>query len=341
MINRLELARAFKALLPGVENDSTASSDIFIFDGKWVKTGNARISISYPFPADTGVSGGVKARELYKILMKMSDESVTLETEEDSISIKDSVTNLRLNIIKDETTDRIIGNKKLQRIEWSKIPDNFLSSIMLCMFSTSPDQNSGIWNTVYVNGKDVVSSDNVRVSWAKLTKKMPDFMLPVASIVEILKMEPTNYFIDSAWAHFQNEKRGIVLSTRLVLGDYPIDDIKALFEKDEESKEYTLPNELSRSLGRVSILSYKDGGYIDLHYDDKDGYLMVKGERDFASITDKIKIPRNSFPAKRHLHVTPEFLTDIMAKTKSFKLIGNVLLFEAERYKHIVALYIK
>jgi hypothetical protein len=172
-----------------------------------VKTGNTKLSISYPFPSDTGIAGGVKARELYKILMKMSDETVTLENEENIIIIKDSVTNLRLNVIQDETTDRIINNKKLQRIAWEKIPENFAKSLALCMFSTSPDQNSGVWNTVYVNGKDMVSTDNVRVSWARLTKKMPEFMLPISSIVEVLKMEPTEYFIDSAWAHFQNKNK--------------------------------------------------------------------------------------------------------------------------------------
>jgi len=340
MISRLELLKAFKTLLPGVDSTNpTTMSDIFIFDGRWVKTGNNKLSISYPFPSDTGISGGVKAKELYKILAKMTDETVEMENVESTIIIKDRITNLTLNLIQDETTDRIIRNKKLQRIAWEKIPENFCKCLMLCMFSTSSDQNSGVWNTVYINGKDMVSTDNVRVSWAKLDKKMPEFMLPVSSIVEVLKMEPNNYFIDSAWAHFQNEKNGIILSTRLVIGEYPIDDLKVLFDKETDAKEYVFPEDLQKSLSRVSVLSYKDG-YIDLYYDDKNGYLIVKGEREFASIKDKIKISRGTFPVKKRLHIAPDFLIDILPKTKNFKLAGNVILFEIENYKHIIALYI-
>ena len=340
MISRIELLKAFKTLLPGVDSSNpTTMSDIFIFDGRWVKTGNNKLSISYPFPSDTEISGGVKARELYKILSKMSDETVEMKNDEGSIIVKDSVTSLTLNLIQDETTDRIINNKKLQRIAWEKIPENFLHSLLLCMFSTSSDQNSGIWNTVYVNGKDMVSTDNVRISWARIKKSMPEFMIPVSSIVELLKMEPTNYFIDSAWAHFQNENSGVILSARLVIGDYPIDDIKVLFDKETDSKEYTFPESLSKSLGRVSVLSYKDG-YIALYYDDKNGHLIVKGEREFASIKDKIKIPRGTFPLKKRMHIAPDFLSDILSKTNTFKLAGNVVLFQIDNYIHIIALYV-
>lgn len=340
MIKRQELINAFKALMPGVDSTNTTTmSDIFIFDSKWVKTGNTKISISYPFPSDTGVEGGVKARELYKILLKMSDEAVTLALEEGVLLLKDSVTNLKLNVVQDETTDRIIGNKKLKRIAWEEIPSNFLKSINLCMFSTSPDQNSGVWNTVYINGKDMVSTDNVRVSWARLKAKMDEFMIPLSSIVEVLKLSPTHYSIDSTWAHFKNEKEGVILSARKVIGDYPIEDLKELFERETDSKEYSFPEDLAKSLNRVSILSYKDG-YIELSYDDKNGYLVVKGEREFASIKDKIKISRGSFPANKKMHISPDFLNDILPRTRSFKISGNVVLFEIENYKHLIALYV-
>lgn len=340
MINRLELVEALKALLPGVETSASTTSDIFIFDGKWIKTGNTKLSISYSFPSDTNISGGVKAKELYKILTKMSDEAVTLKNQNDtSLLIKDSITKLQLNFIQDEVTDRIINNKKLARITWEKLPDNFSTNLNLCMYSAAQDQNNGIWNTVYINGKDMVSTDNVRVSWAHLKKAMPEFMLSVNAIVEILKLEPTEYCIDSTWAHFKNSKKNIIFSTRLVMAEYPIQDLKDLFEKETSSKEYVFPEALTKSLSRVSVLSYKDG-YIDLSYDEKEGALIVKGEREYASIKDKIKISRGTFPSKKVLHIAPEFLISIMFKTRAFKLVGNVILFELEDYKHIIALYI-
>ena len=165
-------------------------------------------------------------------------------------------------------------------------------------------------------------------------------MIPVSSIMEVLKLEPSHYCIDSSWAHFYNEKKGVIVSARLVIGEYPIDDLKELFKKEKEAKEYVFPETLVKSLNRVSILSYKDGGYISLTYNDKDGKLLVKGEREFASIQDSIKIPRGSFPKGKTLHVAPEFLMDILAKTRNFKLAGNIVIFEIENYKHIIALFI-
>jgi replicative DNA helicase len=54
---------------------------------------------------------------------------------------------------------------------------------------------------------------------------------------------------------------------------------------------------------------------------------------------DKIKISRGTFPTKKYMHIAPDFLSDILPKTRNFKLVGNVVLFEIENYKHLIALY--
>lgn len=338
MIARKDLVNILKSLIPALDSSNPAKgSDFFIFDGKWLKTGNQTLSISHPLPSDSGIKGAVKAKELYKVLSKMSDDNVEISaTDDNMVRIKDSVTDLQL-VISTEEIKNVVSNKSLFKLEWEKIPDKMIESIGKCLFSASPDPNTGVWNAIYVGGNDILSTDNNRISWATIKGECTEFLLPVNSAAEVVKTEPDEYAVGETWVHFKNTKTGIIQSATLVLGDYPKDDLTKLFTR-KKFETYYFPENIMSTIARVSTISFADG-HISLTA--KGGFLYCKGEREFGNIKDKLKITKGSFPEGREIRIHPTFFSQILPKVKQFNISGNVCIFETDkgRFKHLIALF--
>ena len=336
MVKKQELLLALKKVLPGIDTTSS-TGDTFIFDNKWLKTGNSSLSISYKFPSNLGIKAAVKAKEFYKILNKMS-EDIDIAMVGSKVIVKDTVTTLELSIL-EETDREIIDNKYLQNIEWKKIPTDFLEGLKKCAFSASTNMETGIWGTVFVGGKDIISSDSTRVSWFNMKKGIEgNFLLPLASVVEVINLKPDNMFVEENWVHFAKGDSDLINSARLVTGDYPIKELKNLFNREFKKTSYHFPEEIMDSINRVSILSFQEG-YIKIHYDEKKGMLICEGEKEFAKIKDSIKIARKTFPLYKTMCISPKFFTDILPKTKQFFICDNLVLFEIDSFKHIVCLH--
>jgi hypothetical protein len=104
---------------------------------------------------------------------------------------------------------------------------------------------------------------------------------------------------------------------------------------------YKFPEELLQSLDRVGVMAYNEGTESDLDflsiYEDK-GYLVCKGEQAFGTVEDRIKVPKNTFPSKIKLHVTPKFLKSILPLSRDFRLRNErLILFETDKYHHLIS----
>ena len=80
-MNRKELLGALSAVRPGLANKEVMEQSCsFVFDGGMVCTYNDEIAVSHPVPE--GISGAVRASELFSLLSKFPDEEIGVEVTE-------------------------------------------------------------------------------------------------------------------------------------------------------------------------------------------------------------------------------------------------------------------
>jgi hypothetical protein len=347
-MNRLELLEGLKSVLPGVDQKGTVlleGANTFIFDTDWIKSFNNNLSVSYAF--SSGIKCSVKAEEFFKAINKMTGIEIFMKLEDEKLIVKNTKTKLAMQVSNDQIGE-YIDNFKLENLDWKEIPKDFFAGIQQCLFSASSQSSSGVLNAIYINGKNIISSDNYRISWYFLEAEMEDLLLPLAAAKELCKINNlTQYCIGESWAHFANES--IVISIRVMLGDYPMDSIKDFFEIDK-SQKYIFPKEIGESLDRTEILSSIDpeGNYDDfvsIFTQDikKEGtFLIIKGERTYGSIYDKIKIDPKTFPTDIILKISPKFLHNIIDHSCEFQLKEkNLILFSTNKFKHLISTAIK
>jgi hypothetical protein len=337
------LLQALKIVLPGVDRKDALleGADTFVFDSEWVKTFNDHISVSYPLKFD--LTCAVRAEEFFAVINKMNGPEIQFSLEEEKLFAEDEVTTLKMSVLK-EQIGRYIDNLSLADLEWKKLPSDFIDGVRQCMFSAAQDAMYGSLNSIYVGGADIVTSDNFRVSWFKMSTEMDDtLLLPLGAARELLKIGTlTEYSLGEAWVHFRNEA-GVLFSSRIILGDFPAERIKGLFSGLEGEKKFSFPEKMLESLDRASILAYQDDGeekdkveYVTI-FENK-GYLICRGERSLGTLEDKIKIPKGTFPEKVKIMVPPRFLKAILPKIREFIFKDDrLIIFNSEKYHHLVS----
>ena len=339
-MNKIELLVALRAVAPGVAKGEALliGADSVIFHGGVVQAYNDHLSITYPL--DVGVEAAVKAVEMIKVLEKMSGLDVKLEIKESSLEITDGVTTLSMRLIESSTPD-LLSALALGDLEWQPIPADFTRALVLCLPSISRDIVHGAMTGIRVEGRDVLSSDNFRVTWVEMAEPMAPFTIPGVAVVDLLKLEGLEaYAATDSWVHFMS-KDGAVFSSRLIASKFPTEAAKKMFPEVAEDS-YRLPEGLGVTLGRVGILAYtQDDGmdYITLSADK--GSLLIKGERQYGSIKERIKLKDGEWPDGVEVNIQPGYLLDIMAKTRAFQMTGNLVYFHGEGFKHIIATIMK
>ena len=335
-----DLVKALKIVLPGVDTKNTLleGANTFIFEGDWIKTFNDHLSVSYPLKTDLNCA--VRAEEFYAVVNRMAGPELEFIFNEDKLTVKDAVTTLVMSTLK-ENVGKYIDNLNLESVEWFPLPVDFSEGILRCLFSAATDPIYGALNSIYVGGKDILSSDNFRISWFRMAgDDVQQFLMPVGAARELIKMGAMkNYALADAWIHFTDANE-VTFSCRRMLGQFPVDNIKSLFDGDM-GKKYRFPEEIAQSLDRVSVLTYTEDNKDQLDFigiQEEKGNLIIKGERSYGYIEDKIKLPKDSFPKGVKILVAPKFLKAILPNTKEFSLKdGQLIIFSTEKYNHLIS----
>jgi hypothetical protein len=132
-------------------------------------------------------------------------------------------------------------------------------------------------------------------------------------------------------------KEGAVFSSRLIASEFPYKPLKNMFPKSG-GDPYSFPKGMEKALERASILShYQDDGIDYITLEEKRGYLVITGERHFASIREKVKLAGAKWPEGMSLSIQPSYLIDIISKTRKFEMFGNLAHFHGGDFRHIVS----
>lgn len=307
----------------------------FIFTGKNLITNNDKICISYPLK--TEFKCAVPANEFYDILSSVKEDEISIQQEENKLCFKADNTNAELVIqeLSDTVNEFIeaIGLNDFDEDKFKPFSKDFIEAITACMFTASKELDDKILSSISINNKEVLSSDNYRISLFELDKSFKDsFLIAALSVQELIKLEPTGYFRNDSWIYFL-AKDGIVFCSRILNDEFP--EVKHEFEF--ESDTIVLPDDFVDMVKNASILA--EGEFdIDkkIEVKVKDKKILCKGQNELGWIESKTDI--NNVDDDFTFTINPNFLVQILSKTKNMKLGENRVMFEYENFKHLICL---
>ena len=330
-MKKSDLQVALEIVKPGLSgNEVIEQSTSFAFINGRVTTYNDEISISHSIP-DCGITGAVKAEELYQYLRKIKKDDVELEVTGNEIIISSGKSRAGL-ILQQEI--KLPLEEIGERGDWQPLPSNFLKGLKFAIPSCSTMSSRPILTCVHVSSKGYIeASDSYRISRLTLNDDLlvKTFLIPSSSAQTVLRLNPIQIAEGNGWIHFQTES-GTILSCRIFEDKFP--DIEP-FTVVNGSK-ITLKESISEILDRAMVFSKRDDSkseMITLSF--KEGVLTVSSESEVGWFkeTQRVKFMENVT-----FTITPSFLKDILKETQEFTYNKSALRFEGEDWFFVVAL---
>ena len=139
-VPRVELLTALEATLPGVTTkaDLFEGMDAFVFDGECVKTYNEDIAVAYPLK--TGLLCVVRAKEFYKIVLKLTVDTLDLSVEENNLVVKGGKTKIKMTLLPEDVLGKVMRGTHAEAVtDWKPIPEDFFKALNLCFFCIGND----------------------------------------------------------------------------------------------------------------------------------------------------------------------------------------------------------
>ena len=334
-INKTELQKALEIVKPGLANkEMIEHSTSFAFINGQVKTYNDEISLSHPVEG-LEIEGAVQATELYQLLSKLKKDDIEITVESNQIIIKASARSTAGLTLQQDIKLPLeeIGDVG----KWKTLPEDFIRHVSFAVGSCSRDMSKPVLTCVHVNkdGK-IEGSDGFRIARCTLEKGMPvkTFLLPAASAIQMVRLQPTKIAEGAGWIHFQT-KAGTVMSCRVFEDEFP--DVTAFLEV--EGIEVIFPRTILESLDRASVFSKRDH-FLDEHITVvlEDNRMKVKSKSLTGWFEEELNMKYTDDSIS--FDITPYLLRDILNETLTCIICEDRLKFEGGGWVYITTLKI-
>lgn len=328
-----------KKLLKDIENvkkglatkDLIEQSTSFIFTaGKAIAFNDEIFAIK---DVDLDLTGVVEAESFLKLLNKVKDEEIKIETEDQEIKIKGKKFSAGMQFDSDIRIP--INEVELPNNEnFTEVQKGFSDLVKRACLTAGRSLSEPLLTCVHFCNDRIESCDNDRITICTLADEYDvDVLISASNLLEIARESITGFFVDESWAHFKIADETI-LSTRLYNEEYVNLD---QYLPDKDSKEYIeLPKNLSEIIDRASIFS-KDKismeNVIDIKIKNKKMTIYAESESKWFSEKTVIKTDKNiSFS------INADFLKDMLQMTNKFAVIDDYIYFDLDNSVHIIGL---
>jgi DNA polymerase III sliding clamp (beta) subunit (PCNA family) len=347
VIDRKRFLSALNEITPGLESQEMADDlPTYIFDGQNIMSMNDHIVIKKPFT--TKLNCRVPASELFKIIgkLKSDDIKVLMSNKNREILIRSERIKSKINCFENdeesERIEKIIGSVEGKR--FNVLPKDFIRGIKMCLFSVSTDANLPILNCIFIDKDKIVASDEQRLSVFYLDKPLSkSYLLPAKTAKKLVDYDVVKYAVVNSMMFFLT-RGDTIIACGLYDGIYQ--DCYQYFDFKGETIEF--PETAIDDLEVVSVMTdgAKDlsdtgiGEYENIEVEIDGDKITMLGSKDIGSSEAEFKV-KSSFKKKKKMkfNVNPEFLGEVLNKTKILKIGKDRALFETEQYKHLVYLH--
>lgn len=333
--NRKNLHAILSAVQPGLSSrEIIEQSTCFIFNKGQVLTYNDEIAVSHPI--DLELEGAVQAKELMKLLEKMKDEEIEIETTESEMIVwgMNSETGIKLETKTNvDAIVEVLGKMK----GWKDIHEKFWDNVSFCLFSTGRDVTKPLLTCVSCTEKHIMSTDEIRITVCDLDKSgVANLNIPASAMHTLLSYHPTEIALSKGWAHFKNES-GAIFSCRTMEGDYPNEKILSIID-NIKGDEVSLPTDLVDALERAGIFATSSDQKVAsahrVQIEINNNKLTVRGEGQKGRHKEVSRL-RYKGPSLE-FEINPDFLRDILKHATNMIVGDRALRFEGENFVHVI-----
>lgn len=344
-INKKDLLNSLEVARMGVAgSDHLEQLGHFIFGGEHLITFNNRILIYHPLKTDFQCS--VRSEVFYKQLQKFSTEDLTIELKKARLVIKGKRESARLGaeLAKDSELFEIIDfiREEQLKVKYVTVPENFVKAVEFCAHSASKNAADGTLCCIYINGSQLISTDNYRATRYDMDKDMSKepVLLDARVANEIKRFDMTHFGIGKNWLHFKN-KAGVLLSARQIFGDYP--DITESFHFKGERMQ--LPKDTDPNM--TDILEFVGVLVADEQEPEKTAIITIKDGYITASVDKVVDVAEKGIILKdkykdleMSFRVNINFLKQVLQRTHTmiYNLEEQKGMFKSSGFEHVLRL---
>ena len=344
------LLSTLRKCLPGVEKGGSLieGADTIVFGGNYAHSFNDRIAVSAPIVGVEGgnLEGAIKAMDLFKLVSKVPALFLQVEIKDNAWHIVAGKLKAKISLIHTTTTERIAA-MGLDGLAWAALPENFAEGVALCTLKTNTP-----FRGIYVNGTDMISTDNMRMCLFGLAAPMPPIWVDAPAIAELFKLtaKATEFHAERGgeWVHFKLTDGTIFSSKRKPEDQFPALSIRSTVQTlagHEGGIRGHLPAGLAEVVDRVSTLASDIGGQVPIRLILGKETLEIHAEKATGSVSETIawETPFEADP-NVEIWVESSFLAEAAPKAMEFKItppqgddIPGSIVFFAENYTQAAA----
>ena len=324
-----------KTILQVIKHLQPAVDQHVLFTPEDIVAYNGEICMKYPYFTDMNCA--INQVDLYKTLSKfpadtfqMSFDKVKNEMQITAPGVRAGyISSPQINLI--DSLEEVIDDT--DKINWEKLPADFLHGVALVHFAASKSTLFGTSTCIYVNGDEIVATDRTRISHYKMSGNMGEFFVRAEHIKHLEKLEPTGFGLTNNWAHFQNDQF-VTVSFRLMQGEFP--EYADLIDYNL-SDSIKLTKAFENMIKVAQTMSKRDSRH-KVCLSVGDGKITCKAVNDRGWITTDTDVDYKGDAFT--FIIDPTFLLEAMKSgvTGMGLVSENALAFEAENFKHIIAL---
>jgi hypothetical protein len=338
---REEFQKILESLKLGVGSGADVGLEGIAFTGDNLVSFNKIVSVSFPFKSS--FSCLISYEKLNSIVKELKGEKLDMVLKESQLRIESSNGKAGITKIEDSQVWDFIKSLNLHLIKkWGKLPSSFLSGLELCLFSVGKDFSSGPLSCIFIDGSNLYSSDNLRISYFSMGEEIGGkYLVPGNAISSLIKFPVIDFSVNNSWIHFRTKEKAI-FSLRLFEGSFP--DCKGAFKDFFSIKKgikVDLPQDLKELL--PSLVIFREDGVTDMDmkasFQFKSGTLTCRSECSSGWIERKVKKIKYTGKDFSFL-INPLFLRQIieLSPTMLLEESGSRALFTSKNFHHLIAL---
>jgi len=343
-LKREDLIAVLKRLKPGLGTGKLGADydSNFLFRTDRLGSYNDDVAIQCSFPV--GVECSVDGEKLLTALAKVYSErlAMSVDAEKGQLVIKAGRQSFGLMVnAESEELSKRLDTFNYENMEWKETPKGLREGLRFCSYSASKDATKPYLMGVFVEGRDLLSSDNYRISWYTLGKSLTEnaVLIPAREYLKISDYPCEKYAVDDAWIHFMGE--GLYYSLHLLglAEEYPANSAKGFVPKKvDASKQFTIPKSFSKALDNSLVID-KDKSFWDREVKifSREGTLYCRSEAEVGDWYEE----SIEFPAKVSnfsVALNPAFLSDILKyECKAYLVDEHKILFMSDSFRHLIS----
>lgn len=286
----------------------------------------------------------VNGTDFCRVLDGMGEDA-ELQIRRGRLSIRSDSATANLSLYKPEQGLEWIETSGLKTEHlWKNLPEDFWEAVNWCKFSVSKDMTVRPLTCVNINGYIVRSTDNLRASVYEMSEAFDqEVFLPKESLPALVKFpEMTQYSLVkpvgskyTTWILFRNPKENLIAGSRIIIGKFP--EVEQLFTKGGQIID--LPEGLLTMVARAGRFTegiVEESRRITLQTGE--GFIVCSASKPTGNFEQKI--PFNN-PADFNFDTVPSLLEQILSRTNQVRLAGNRMIFDLEKFSHVVIISTK